>query len=316
MKSAEGRWVGFSVELWQAVAPPLDRPFAFREFDTFDGLLAAMERREIDVIPSLPVRERFEAVMDFSQSYLQSGLAIAVPAEGVTYRWVRVLGTIFSLPTLKAVGLLLLLSLLAGAAVWLCERRANRPMFGEGRAGGVGQGLWWAVVTMTTVGYGDTAPRTAAGRAVALAWMLFSIIFIAALTAEITASLTVSELRGKVRGLADLPHARVGSVTRSEGLDFLGKTGVGAVPFALAEEGLAALADGRLDAFVLNAPVLRHLVRRDYPGRLMVLPGTFDEYFVGIGLQDGSPLRKPLNKALLKFMKTTAWTELQHRYLQ
>jgi hypothetical protein len=31
-------------------------------------------------------------------------------------------------------------------------------------------------------------------------------------------------------------------------------------------------------------------------------------------LQRNSPLRKPINQALLKFMKTDAWTELLNRY--
>lgn len=43
---------------------------------------------------------------------------------------------------------------------------------------------------------------------------------------------------------------------------------------------------------------------------MQVLPGTFDNYFVSIALQDNSPFRKPVNKALLKFMKTQNWTEL------
>ncbi len=62
--------------------------------------------------------------------------------------------------------------------------------------------------------------------------------------------------------------------------------------------------------------ILKYLVRSEFPGRVQVLPGTFDEYFMGIALQQKSSLRKPINKALLKFMKTENWTELQNRYLK
>src|SRR4051812_15152899 len=44
-------------------------------------------------------------------------------------------------------------------------------------------GVWWALVTVTTVGYGDTYPRTEAGRAIALVVMLVGIGFVAVLTA-------------------------------------------------------------------------------------------------------------------------------------
>lgn len=44
-------------------------------------------------------------------------------------------------------------------------------------------GVWWAIVTVTTVGYGDTFPRTDAGRAIAIVVMLVGIGFIAIITA-------------------------------------------------------------------------------------------------------------------------------------
>ena len=46
-------------------------------------------------------------------------------------------------------------------------------------------GMWWAVVTVTTVGYGDIYPRTVGGRVVAMLLMLVGIGFISVLTATI-----------------------------------------------------------------------------------------------------------------------------------
>ena len=52
----------------------------------------------------------------------------------------------------------------------------------------VGVGLWWAVQTVTTVGYGDVAPKDVSGRLVATLVMLEGTAFIAIVTAVITSS--------------------------------------------------------------------------------------------------------------------------------
>ena len=52
----------------------------------------------------------------------------------------------------------------------------------------IGSGLWWAVQTVTTVGYGDTVPTSLTGRLVAVFVMLFGIGFLTVITASITST--------------------------------------------------------------------------------------------------------------------------------
>jgi voltage-gated potassium channel len=52
--------------------------------------------------------------------------------------------------------------------------------------GGYGDGIWWAIVTATTVGYGDISPSTLWGRVIAVLLMLVGIGLVSTLAASIT----------------------------------------------------------------------------------------------------------------------------------
>jgi ABC-type amino acid transport substrate-binding protein len=315
MKSADGQWEGLGIELWRRVAEKMGVQYELREYSSFGEVVEAVEKRELDVATVLAVTKQREMVMDFSHPYLRSGSAIAVAVESTGPSWLRIAENLVSVDFLKVIGILILLWLTAGAFVWLFERSHNPAMFGGGTVKGIGQGIWWAAVTMTTVGYGDKAPKSLGGRLVALVWMLASIILIAGFTATITTSLTVGELSGKVRGPRDLPNVRVGSLAESASLSFLSERGIAVLPFMNQRDGLQAVVDNRIDAFVHNELVLKYLLRTEFPARVQVLPGTFDHYYVSMGMPSGSQLREPLNRVLLEIMSGDDWLRMLESYL-
>ncbi|MFC5264062.1 potassium channel family protein [Kribbella qitaiheensis] len=52
----------------------------------------------------------------------------------------------------------------------------------------LGTGMWWALQTVTTVGYGDVTPENTAGRFVGALFLLEAIAFVTIVTAVITSS--------------------------------------------------------------------------------------------------------------------------------
>ncbi len=78
--------------------------------------------------------------------------------------------------------LTLAVALVAGFVMTLVDRE-DFPSFGAG--------VWWAIVTLATVGYGDVVPTTPWGRVVGSVVILFGITFLSFLTATVT-SLFVS----------------------------------------------------------------------------------------------------------------------------
>lgn len=66
------------------------------------------------------------------------------------------------------------LVLVAAAVMHMAERNAQPDAFGS-----IPQSLWWAVVTLTTVGYGDVVPQTVIGRMLGSVVMLFGLAMFA-----------------------------------------------------------------------------------------------------------------------------------------
>ena len=70
-----------------------------------------------------------------------------------------------------------------GAAMYLIEGRLN-PAFRS-----IPDGMYWAIVTMATVGYGDAVPTTAAGKAIAAVIILFGYSLIVVPTGIVSAEI-------------------------------------------------------------------------------------------------------------------------------
>ena len=71
----------------------------------------------------------------------------------------------------------------------------------------IGSGLWWAVQTVTTVGYGDHVPSTTAGQLVAALVMLVGIGFLTVVTAAITSTFVSRSRLEPETSAADPPTA-------------------------------------------------------------------------------------------------------------
>src|SRR2546430_14052733 len=88
----------------------------------------------------------------------------------------------------RAVGIIILATLGITIAGGIFVRLLDHKDFGS-----LGQGMWWAVQTVTMVGYGDVVPHSSVGRVIGSVVVVTGIVLIALVTGSGTAVLVAQE---------------------------------------------------------------------------------------------------------------------------
>jgi polar amino acid transport system substrate-binding protein len=220
---------------------------------------------------------------------------------------------VFSRSVLPIVGLLLAAILIIAHIYWLVERKTD-PSFPKAYLPGVWEALWWACVTIVTVGYGDRVPRGIAGRLVAMFWMFAGLFLISNFTATVTSELTLRELRGVINSVDDLPGKRVLGVANTTSTRVLTARAIAHTDTATVEDGLALLTAGQADALVFDAPVLLYYIAHEGRGQVQLAGGVFNPEAYGIAFPTGSSLREAVNVALLNIREDGTYTALYEKY--
>jgi ABC-type amino acid transport substrate-binding protein len=311
-KVADGQWKGIAIELWEQVAEVNGFDFRYTELGLAEMLEATVAGQVDGAVAALTITSDREQALDFSHAFHTSGLAIAVPHHQGNL--LALLARIISPGFLAVIGGLLALLIAVGALIWLAERRAN-TQFQRNPLSGIGSGVWWSAVTMTTVGYGDKAPTTLLGRSIGMVWMFAGLLAISTFTASITTALTMNELDSSIGGVDDLHLKRVVALRGSTSDSFLAEQGIRHRTVDELSDALRQIANGKADAVVHDAPILRFEIAEAFAHQLRVLPFILRRQQYGLALPPDSELREPANITLLDFVRSDAWTRILERYL-
>ena len=315
IKNSDGNLTGISFELWNRISDKLNLDYEIKIYD-LKGLIKAVSDNEVDIaISPLTITAEREKILDFTHAYTTTGLSIAIennPKSNI----LNILRNVFSKEFLSVVLIIFMVLLMVGFLVWIFERKKNQEQFGDGITKGLGSSFWWAAVTMTTVGYGDKAPKTTGGRIIALVWMFAGLIMISGFTAAIASALTVDQLDFDIKGINDLHNVRVGTVKNSSSEEFLKENGINYVTVKSVTKGMKSISEDKIDAFVYDAPILKYFVKsHNISNQIKVLPVIINPISYGFALPSGSKLRESVNRVLLKEIRSKEWSTIIKSYL-
>ena len=294
-----GQFTGYSIDLWKRVAQESNLDFEFQSVATMPELLTTLEKCEADVgVAALSITSQRESQMDFSHPFYESGLQILTTDKGSS-PLLGILAGLLKVDTLIVLGTLLVALIVNAHLLWFFERKRNPEMFPQSYFKGVWEAAWWSICSFVTGGCENMAPTGVAGRLVAMVWMLAGVCSFSYITATIASTMTVNTLTGDIRNLNDLREKLVGTVAGSTSESFLRANEVSAESFPDLEAACRALGAGTLNAVVYDAPMLRYYLNTNSNSHLRLVEGLFDKQGYGFGLQDGSPYREKVNRALL-----------------
>jgi ABC-type amino acid transport substrate-binding protein len=170
---------------------------------------------------------------------------------------------------------------------------------------------------MTTVGYGDKAPRSKAGKVIALIWMFSGLLFISGLTASVASTLTINQLQSNPEGFVEYKSSPVGCIENSSTSEFLRTKFFNDIrSYENVTAGLDALMDREVDAFLYDEPILRYRIDQEEKFQhLRILPFEFDLQLYAFGLPDDqTELRDILSQKILEITESVEWQIVLNEY--
>lgn len=313
----DGKYDGFSIELWENIARNLGVEYKIYGVNTIAKLLDEVWRGAADVaVAGIGITSRRESALDFSHAYFEAGLQIMVlEGTGSVLREVlaKIHSVVFSPEALYAVGIFIVVLLVAAHVIWMLESSEN-PQFPNTYLRGLWESVWWAVVTVTTVGYGDKTPRRAVGRLFGIVWILAGYFVFAYFTASVTTTATVRELHGTINGPGDLFGKKVATVEKSTAAAYLADQGLSAELLENVDAAYRLLEAGKVEAVVYDAPVLQHYAAKKGRGKVRVVGLMFQEKSYGMAFRPKSAYRDQVNVALLKLTEEGVYQQVKEKW--
>ena len=315
VKDTDG-YRGISIELWEHIATEMDITYRYVEYSDVVGIIRSLDYDELDIsvnpLSNSPSRiERFQV----SQPFYISSLGVATTTSSQSQFQIFI-NNFFSRDFLNVVFLLFLILLTFGTILWFAERKSNKYQFRPGIMG-LFDGLWWAAVTMTTVGYGDKAPKTNLGKAIAIVWMFTAIIIISGFTATIASTLTVNTLEADINELEDLQKAKkLGVIGASDGESFVQQHEMQPSKiYRTPIQALRALSRKEIEILVSDKTTAEYLIKTNQmQNNISLLPLTFQKQYRSFIMPKNHPYFDEVNKQLIMRIQSVLWNESLKKY--
>ena len=298
---------GISLDVWRQVAEDNELVYDLVPQSSPEAGIAAVDQGQIDVLVgpiSITPRRLAMPGVDFTQPYYLAKSGVLLPLDSPTiFSRVKVF---FGWAVISSMLVLISVLLVVGSLIWLAERRENSEQFPKRWLPGIASGMWFAVVTLTTVGYGDKAPISRTGRGITATWMVISLIAVSSLTASLASAFTLffsGARETTISSPAQLQQRRVATIEGTSGVELAERGSMRVLKTENLTSGIELLLSEQAEALIFDRPAIRHHIKLNPHLAVQLAPFTLAEETYGFVFKTGNPLRNPLNVSILRLQR-------------
>jgi ABC-type amino acid transport substrate-binding protein len=313
---ADGSIGGVSVDLWRRVAQQTEWRFKLIPVSDMETILHGLEQGWFDAaIGAITITPERSERVDFSYPAHRSGVAVAFRKDTGPLSALASYGAAAAELSPLILAILAML-VVTGVVMWFLERPRHPAAQGtESSVATLRDGIYWAVVTMTTVGYGDKTPKTNWGRMIAIFWMMGSLVLVSLLSTSMVSRLTAERVEsGADVAASDLVGKRLAAAAYSSGAEYLDGLHLQYEKLPNLQQALDSLAHGQSDAVVNSVGALRYFIAKRYANVVQMPQGLLAPAYMAVALPAGSALKKPLDRALMKITAGPEWRSAEEHF--
>ena len=254
--------------------------------------------------------EPYRCCSDFSTPYIDWTVAVLYRREGGSGSLFTSLFIMFTDRFfINLVSFIFVMICLFAHLMWAAERKANSEEFPPRYIDGIDDGIWWAAVTVTTVGYGDKAPKTPVGRVVGILWMLFGLAMFSVLTGHMSSQFVKLGQRNEIEKAPDLQDRTVCGYASTFDQHWLSGIRINAVVGSGVGECGEMLRKGEVDAILMDRPIMQYYKLTEEWCRTanLAISPPLASPLVGLIYPEGSKwaaLRTRINAGILSFINS------------
>ncbi len=305
LPEVERQPVGFSIDLWQAIAKELGVKTQWVYHDSTKKLVKSVAKEQVDVgISAITILSHREKKLDFSNSMYELGLQIMVAPANQNSNPLSILaselGKLVSLKNMLWFALMLIITV--HLRWWVDRYDEENHFFSRRYSEGIQAAFWWGLTMLITW---ETPKSRGIARVIDLSWHLIGLIALSIVTAVVTAALTSQAVKGSIQSEKDLFGKRVAAVTTDAPRYYLQKIGINPIQVDNLQQGMELLLTNKADALVHDGPRLSYLAdqynrQNENDKSLAVLPALFNHQNYGLAFPTDSPYVEKVNQVLLQ----------------